>query len=424
MVPQATNGLRVSVEELPAWSRKLIITVSAGRVRSERNKVAGRISKQVRRPGFRKGKAPASYVERTYGADIDRQTRERLIEKTFREAVREKELEPISAPKIGNVSYEPDSDFTFEVAFDIRPEIRPQRLGGFRLTRPHVQVSDAEVDEALETLRRQHALWKAVERPPSVGDTVAVEITPLNDDAADESPRKSRPYRFVLGQGQAIPDVEAAIKTLQVRESGEFTVLFPGDFEDADQRGKSQRLRIELKDVMEPELPVLDDEFARSVGEFESLLVLREAVAEDRLKQKRQEAEVHLEHQLVDQIIDANPFELPESMIEHGLASIRIPPGGDAEAFERARRETRPAVVREIKRSLLLRRVAEEQGLAASGQEVGERVKELAARAGRPVKELRALLSKSGDLRDIEWRITEEKVLRYLKEQSQIEGGS
>ena len=424
MVPQATNGLRVSVEELPAWSRKLIITVSAGRVRSERNKVARRISKQVRRPGFRKGKAPASYVERTYGADIDRRTRERLIEKTFREAVGERELEPISAPKIGNVSYEPDSELTFEVAFDIRPEIRPQRLGGFRLTRPHVQVSDAEVDEALETLRRQHALWKAVERPPSVGDTVAVEITPLNDDAGDESPRKSRPYRFVLGQGQAIPDVEAAIKTLQVRESGEFTVSFPGDFQDADQRGKSQRLRIELKDVMEPELPVLDDEFARSVGEFESLLLLREAVAEDRLQQMKQEAEVHLEHQLIDQITDANPFDVPESMIERGLASIRIPPGGDAEALERARRETRPAVVREIKRSLLLRRVAEEQGLAASGQEVGERIKELAARAGRPVKELRALLSKSGDLQDIEWRITEEKVLGYLKEQSQIEDGS
>lgn len=424
MVPQATNGLRVSVEELPAWSRKLVITVSAGRVRSERNKVIRRISKQVRRPGFRKGKAPASYVEKRYGGDIDRQTREQLIEKTFREALRAEELEPINAPKIGNVSYEPDSDFTFEIAFDIKPEIRPQRLGGFRLTRPDVRVADAEVDEELEALRRQHALWTPVERPPSAGDTVSVEITPLEDDAADESSRNSRPYRFVLGQGQAIPDVEAAIKTLNPAESGEFTVSFPGNFQDTEQRGKSQRLHIELEEVMEPELPVLDDEFARSVGEFESLSELREAVTEDRLQHKKREAEFHLEHQLVDQLIEANPFEIPESMVERGLSSMRIPPGGDAEALERARRETRPAVVREIKRSLILRRVAEEQGLASTAQEVGERLKELAQQAGRPVKELRALLSKSGDLRDIEWRITEEKVLRYLKEQSQIEGGS
>ncbi len=419
MSQTTTTDLQISVEDIAAWGRKLVITVPAGRVRAERAKVARQVSQRVKLPGFRKGKVPAARLEARFGPDIDRQTQQRLIDTAFREAVRTKSLEPISEPRVANVSYAQDAEMTFEVAFDIRPEIKLARLGGFRLSRPAVSVNDEEVDQQLAELRRQQALWRPVERRPQAGDSVEVLITPRDETDPE---KQSRSYRFVLGEGQAIPDVEAAIMTLDPQSSGEFSVAFPDDFPDEAQRGQSQRLAIELKQVLERELPPLDDEFARSVGDFSSLDELRGAVADDLQRYKDQEIELRLSHQIIDQIIEANPFEVPESMVERYVdAMIGSPPeDADPEVVAKAREEARPAALWGIKRTLILQEVARDQGIEATREEVQERLQRLAKRSGRPLSEIRARLTKSGELRDIERRIVEEKVFEFLRESSEI----
>ncbi len=419
MSQTTTTDLQISVEDIAAWGRKLVITVPVGRVRAERAKVARQVSQRVRLPGFRKGKVPAARLEARFGPDIDRQTQQRLIDAAFREAVRTKSLEPISEPRIANVSYARDTELTFEVAFDIRPEIKLARLGGFRLSRPSVSVSDEEVDEQLAELQRQHALWRPVERRPQAGDSVEVLITP-RDEAGPET--QSRSYRFVLGEGQAIPDVEAAIMTLDPQSSAEFSVTFPDDFPDDAQRGQSQLLSIELKQVLERELPPLDDEFARSVGDFSNLAELRQAIVGDLQRYKDQEIELRLSHQIIDQIIEANPFEVPQSMVDRYVDAMIGPPpeGADPDVVARAREEARPAALWGIKRTLILQEVARDQGIEASREEVQERLQRLAKRSGRSLSEVRARLAKSGELQDIERRIVEEKVFKYLREQSEI----
>ena len=141
MVSQNTTDLQISVEEIAAWSRKLVITIPAARVRSQRAKVTKQISKRARLPGFRKGKVPPERLEARFGTDIDRRTRQELVEGAFREAVQAKSLEPISEPRVAKINYDRDTELTFEVAFDIRPEIRLNRIGGFRLSRPTVTES-------------------------------------------------------------------------------------------------------------------------------------------------------------------------------------------------------------------------------------------------------------------------------------------
>jgi trigger factor len=423
-VSQATENLQISVDETAAWSRKLVITVPEGRVRSERAKVARQVSKRVRLPGFRKGKVPLSHVESRFGPEIDRQTQQRLIDAAFSEAVRAKELEPISAPRVAKVSYDPDSELTFEVTFDIRPDVKLNRVGGFRLSRPETTVGEDEIEAQLAALRQQQALWKPVARKPEAGDSVEVTITPLEPESSEA---ESQPYRFTLGEGRAIPDVEAAIMTLDPEGAAEFTVSFPDDFEDEEQRGKSRRLRIELRQVLERELPPLDDDFAQSLGDFEDLEALREAVAKDLLHHKEQEVEAKLDHDIVESIMQANPFEVPDSMIERYLDALvgPTPEDADPELVDQAREQARPAAEWGIKRTLIIQRVAEDEGLAATKQEVQERLQALAQQIGRPLGEVRARVAKSGELRDLERRITEEKVFEFLKEQSEISiGGS
>ncbi|MEE9133371.1 MAG: trigger factor [Gemmatimonadota bacterium] len=418
---QTTRDLQISVEEPAAWSRKLVITVPTDRVKSERAKVMRQLAKRVRMPGFRKGKVPPDRLESRFGADIDRQTQQQVIDVAFREAVRAKELDPISDPRVANVSYDRDSELTFEVAFDIRPEITLNRIGGFRLNRPEVSVGEDEIAERLELLRRQQALWRSVERQPVAGDSVEVEITPL-EGAEGEAP-ETRQYKFVLGEGQAIPEVEASIMTLEPGSSGEFDVAFPDDFPDESKRGTTQRLRIELSQMLEQELPDLDDEFARSVGEFEDLQALRDAVSEDLLRLKEHEVELQLDQRIIEQIIDANPFEVPESMLDRYVEALvgQPPEGADPDLVARAREEARPTAEWGMKRTLVLQRIQADQGFEASREEVQERVQEIAKRAGRPVGEVRARLVKSGELRDIERRIAEERVFEYLREQSEIQ---
>jgi trigger factor len=280
-------------------------------------------------------------------------------------------------------------------------------------------VSEEEVESQLEVLRRQQALWKPVSRRPAAGDTVDVEITPQNG----EPDSASQPYQFILGEGRAIPDVEAAIMTLEPGSADDFSVAFPDEPGGEEKPGGTKQLRIELKQVMEQELPPLDDGFARSVGQFEELAALRDAIRDDIGVHKELEVETLLNQQLMEQIIEANPFEVPQSMVERYVdALVGAPPegGADPDIVTKARDEARPAAEWGIKRTLILQRVAEEQDLQASREEVQERLENLAKQTGRSASEVRTRLAKSGDLRDLERRITESKVFKYLKEQSEI----
>lgn len=420
-MPQATTNLQISVEEPGAWSRRLVITVPADRAKSERSRVIKQLAKKARIPGFRKGKVPPERLEARYRPEIDRQTQQKIIDVAFREAIKEKELDPISEPRVANVVYSPDSEFTFEVSFDIRPEITLARLGGFRIERPEVIVLDEEMEEQLEMLRHQQALWKPVERAPAAGDTVEVTIAPLDDKTGE--PGEAQPYRFSLGQGHAIPEVESAIMTLETGAAGDFRVTFPDDFEEESKRGDERRLRIELKQVLEQELPPLEDEFAKSLGDFENLESLRETITEDLRKHKDHEADHQADRQLLEHIIEANPFEVPDSMVDRYAAALvgEPPEGADPDVVAGARDEARPAAVWGIKRTLILQNIAEDQGFEASKEEVDERLQALAKRTGRPLGEVRGRLAKSGELREIESAITEGKVFEYLREQSEIQ---
>ena len=417
MASQTDVGLQVSAEEGAAWSRKLVMTVAAERVRAARKKATRKISKRVKIAGFRKGKVPVHILEQRFGGEIDRQTQQTLIDDAFAEAVRQHELEPISEPQISNLNYDPEAEFTFEVKFDVRPQIELDRVGGFRVTRARVSVNETEVDDQLELVRRQRGAWKPIERHAQPGDTVDVEITDLESD--DPEPRQ---YKFMLGEGQAIPGVEAAIFGLDPGGEDDFSIDFPDDFPDQEKRGQSQKLHIKLKRVLERELPELDDEFARSLGEFDDLDALRRAISEDLVKDKEREVEAQVERQIIEQIIESNPFEVPETMVHRYIAALigHPPEGADPEAVRQAVEGARPAAIWGIKRTLILQRVAADQSLEATEEEVKQRIAKIAERAGRPVQEVRARLAKTGDLRDLQRQILDEMVFVYLREQSEI----
>ncbi len=412
--------LKIDLTEGEAWRRTLAVTVPADIVRAEREKISRTLAGRVRIPGFRAGRVPASVMEKRFGAALNQEMVDRVVGDAYREALRAQDLSPISEGEVEDISYEPDQDLTFSISFDVSPEIEFARVGGFSVERPAATVDDAAIDQVLERLRDQNGAWAPSEEGrPEAGDMVSVAVTRLDgDDGDDEEPR---PYDLVLGDGDAIPDVEAAIYTLAVGEQGEFEVTFPDDFPNEERRGQSERLRIELRERKERQLPELDDSFARSVGDFEDLDTLRARIREDLMKEATDQAEGAVRGQLLNAIIEANPFAVPASMVDRYLDSILgNAEGADPERLAEARAQLLPEATRAVQRILVIEKVAEAEQLKATEDEIDDRIEEMAEKSKSNPAEVYARLQKSGRIEQLEREITETKVFEHLKAQSTV----
>ncbi len=412
--------LKVTVESPTAWGRRLRITVPAEQVARERKQAVARLAQKVRLPGFRKGKIPAHVVEKRFGAAVEQETLERVMGEAYREILRKEGFEPITDGSIGNVQYESGADLTFDVGFEVRPAIELNRLGGFTVRRPPVTIQEGQIDQVLERLRDEHAVWQPVEdEVPMTGDRAAVEITPLDDSIGTREPRR---YELVLGEGQALPAIEDVIRTLRPGQENDFTVDLPENSDDPNSPLEPHPIHVRLLEVKRPDKPPLDDAFAASVGDFADLGTLQERIREDLGKEAEREAERAVRHQLVASILEANPFEVPTSMVDGYLRQI-VPDreGADEQRLAEARESVRQGAEFAIRRMLVIDRVADMESLRAVEAELDEKVSEIAGRLNRSTQDVKAQLRKNGRLADLAQELTEDKVFAYLKSLSTIE---
>ena len=410
-------GVKVDIEQPRDWSRRLTITVPAEQVRKERKQIASQYAKQVRMPGFRKGKVPASVVEKQYGASIDQETIERVVNTAYQEALQEHSFDPISQASVENVDYAADADMTFEVEFEVRPELQLDRLGGFTVTEPASEVDEEEVDRVVGRLREQNASWTEIEDgTPAEGDRVEVEITPLHTE--DEEP-EARQYQVVLGSGEILDEIDQAIRTLEIGDEEELDLELPGEDDDAKEQ---HRIRLKLVSGEHPELPEEDDAFAAELGDFESMSDLRERIREDLKAEAGREAEQEVRRQLIKNILDANPFDPPPSLVEQYLDNLmQAPEDADPSEVANAKQQARPAAEYAVRRMLVIDRVAEMENLRATQEDVDARVAEIAAENEMEESEVRRQLAQSGRLQALASDLMERRVFDYLKSLSTIE---
>jgi trigger factor len=424
------SKLQISVAEGERWRRTLNITVPSEVLRAERRAAVKKLSSSIQLPGFRVGKVPASMIEKRFGPSIEQELVDRVIRDAFRQAVEDRALQPISEGEVGDISYEPESDLKFAVSFDILPQVELKQTGGFTLTRPSVQVGNEEVEKVLTRIREQMGLWTPIEEggQPETGELVSVHIQRL--DHPGEEPF---PYEFVLGESQAIPEVETAIASLSVGASEEFTIpLADHDHDhDHDHAGHdhdhhhdhptTQALRITLDSRKKRELPEMNDDFARTAGDFQTVDDLKARIREDLHEEAGREAESQLRGALLNEILGANPFEVPESMIDRFiLSALNNPKELPPERFAEAKEELRHHADTAVKRHLVVEKLVEQAGLKVTENEVDAKVEELASKGKTTVNELYARLQRSGQLERIERELLEAKVFDLLREQSVI----
>lgn len=396
----------------------LEVTIPPDNVKAAEERATKVYQQRARLPGFRQGKVPAAVVRKKFGDDIRQEALRELVQESWRVAQKQEELKPIADPHIHNLKWEEGAPVTFEFHVELKPDLKLQRLGGFRLTRTVPAVSTVQVDAQLNAMREQRAPWTPVaSEKPKPKDLVDVIIATRENGEVKEP----QPYQFVLGEGRAIPEVEERIMTLVPGESVDATVRFPDDFAEEAKRGQTRDIQLTLREVKRQELAALDDAFAREMGDFESLEALRTAVTTDLGKEAERDADAKVRSELVEQIVQANNVVAPRPLVERVLGMYAQAYEIPEERWPQFAEEFRSIAEAQVRRDLVLDYVVESQNLRATEGELDERIQQLAERRGMKPADLYASLEKAKRLRDVARSITEEKVFAYLLSQSTVE---
>jgi trigger factor len=412
------NQITVEKTSEDSASKSLHVTVPVDRVREAEARALKYYAKRARLPGFRPGKAPETVVRKRFG-DAIRQT---VLEEVFREswetAKTAESLKPINQPSVSNLKFEDGSPIEFELHVEVRPDLKLERVGGFKVERRVAAVPDSAVEEQLARIQEHKAAWIPVEgAKPTPGQMVRVEVAPIENGVAGTA----QPHELVLGQNQAIPELEERIMSLLPGETAEAEVRFPEDHPDEARRGQTRRVRIALHDVKRQELPPLDDALAREAGDFENLDGLRAAVRQDLEREATREADAEVRRNLVGQLVEANRVEAPHSLVHrllHGYAEMYKVPEDQLAGFEQ---QFHQIAEEQVKRDLALDALVEAQGLQATEAELDQRINSIAAARGVPVAQVYASLQKSNRLQELERAITEEKAFDFLLKQSTVD---
>jgi trigger factor len=410
--------IEVTSRKSEGVERRLGISVAASRVADAKERATRRVAGQVRLPGFRPGKAPTAVVKKKFADEIQQEALESLMREAYQTVLESEKLEPVTQPHAHDVKYEDGQPLTFELHCEVKPVIELPRLSGFKVKRNASTVTDQMVTDQIAELRDQKATWAPVDEKPREGDMVTVQLAVSGDESGGP---EGKEYRIVLGSGQAIAAIEEVMMELAPGASIERAVKWPDDFPDADQAGKTKQVRVALNDVKRKTLPPLDDALARELGDFDSLEALTKAVRQDLEAQAVRESDAAVRTSLIDEIIGANPFDVPPTwvrdLVSHYAEAYRIP----AEEQEKFATEFRSMAERQVRRDLIVETIAQREKLVAEEKDVDAKVAEMAAKRGADAGQVYSALQKAGRLREIERGITDDRVFEFLLAQSTVE---
>lgn len=404
-------------------SRSLQVTVGLDHLAQAERRAVREYAKRARMPGFRKGHAPEPMVRRRFSTEIRQFVLEEALRESWQQLLTDDTIKPIADPQVRNVSFEDGRPLTFELLVEVQPSVTLETSGGFKVTRQVEPVTSQQVDDQLAALREQRGSWAPVagEVRPREGQLVTVTVENLAD-GTQTAP--ASPHTLVLGQGQAIPDLEERITTMLPGETLEAGLRMPEDHPDESRRGEVRQVRITLHEIKERVLPKLDDSLAREVGDFAGLDALKDAIRVDLVADAERTADARVREEVVRLVAEANQVPAPPTLVARVLGAFAQNYGVPREQFEAFASSFQPVAEAQVRRELVVAAVVAARNLRASEEEIDARVAQMAAARGIETGKLYAQLEQQKQLHDLEHRLTEEKAIAWLLEQSTITEGA
>jgi trigger factor len=421
--------MKVEVQELDPCKRQLVVEAPEEEVRAAWTAACGRVQREARLPGFRRGKVPMTLVRSRFADEVRQAVAEALIPVVYRRAVDEAQLRPVEDPDFRELDLEEGRPLRFTAVVEIKPAIALGEYRGVTARHSAHPVTDADVEATLASLAEQRATLVTAARPARVGDFVVVDYE-LQPEGAEV--RREQGYAFEVGGGRVLPEMDEAVMGLEAGAERRVPVRFPDQHPREELRGQSGELTLRVVEVKEKEVPPIDDELARALGMHDTLAELREAIRARLTADRERQDRRALEEAVIDAVLARHEVGVPDSLvgreishrIGHARESLRrqgVDPDAVRWDYEKLGGELRPDAERAVRRALLLEAIAEREELTADDADVEAEIARLARDSGRAPQAVRSLLERSGDLDGLRLTLREAKTLALLVEHARIE---
>lgn len=426
------SDIRVETNEISPVIRELTVEVAAKRVDAAFGKVVRQLARTARVKGFRPGKVPAAVIKQIYGASLGEEIERALVGETLPEAVELAELQPVVEPQIEAEPPVEAKPFRYKARIEVKPVIELPELSAISGSRPGVEVGEDRVLTELEGLREHHAHW--IEEPEETaaenGHQLTIDFVGTVDGVAFEG-GSAEGIELELGSGRMIPGFEEQLVGVRSGEQRDLQVTFPDDYGNAELAGKDAVFATTVTAIKRRELPALDDDFAKDIGDFETLDEVRDKIREGLEAQQRKSSDEALHRSLLDDLVTRTSFEVPptlvERQLEHRIQQFeqqlkgRVPDADLAARVAQLREEGWDDARRRVQEALLLECVAREAGLEASEEEIDARLDEMATAQGMDAKVVREMAKAQGWRTAIGAEVVDRKALEHLIEHASVE---
>ena len=416
--------------------RELTIEIPADVVNSERDAIVSRYATLARIPGFRKGKVPASVVRQRFADEIKNDLVEALVPRYFRDETRKHDLMPVSQPRVTNLHLHDGEPLKFTAEFEILPTFTVAPYDDIKPDTIDTTVTEEEVERALTNLREKHAAYNAVEEDRGLADgdfaVISFKGTPeASEQEADAKPVEVNEVMVEIGGEDTIPEFSENLRNAKAGEHRSFDVKFADDFSDKRLAGKTMTYDVDIKAIKTRSIPEANDEFAKELSaDVATYDNLRNRLRDNMKAEKEHEAEHQGKDKIVEELVKRNDFPVPEAMLDQQI-DLRLERGLRVLAaqgmttddmkrmdLERLRAGQRQGALREVKASLILEQIAEQEKIEVSDEDLEQELAGVALQAKQPVEQVRARLTKDGGLDRIRHRIRNEKTLNHLYRRS------
>ncbi len=421
----------MSPTETTASKREIEVEVPAEAVTQETETLIQKYQKLARLPGFRRGHVPGSVIRMRFAEEIKSEVVEALVQRYFPREVEKQGLVPVSQPRITDLHIHEGEPLRFKASFEVLPAITVEGYKELRADKPAIAVTDEELEAALKNIQEQRATFTSAEgRPLADGDYAQASLDSKPKEGEEGKPVHMDEVLVEIAGKNTMPEFTENLRGASPGDERTFDVLYPQDFADPRLAGKTLTYTIKVQGIKQKSLPELNDDFAKELGEFNTLDDVRKQIRENMKAERQHEAEHQAKDKLMAELIQRNEFEVPEAMVdrqidlrlERGLRALAAQ-GMKAEDLKkmdinRLRAGQREQAVQEVKASLLLNQIAEEEKIEVSDQEIDREVEALAKQTKQPAEAIRTRLTREGTLDRIRSRIRNEKTLDFLYHQS------
>lgn len=402
--------------------RELAVTIPAEKVNSELEKKFVEIRKDATIKGFRKGKAPMDRIKAEFGPQVKADVVEELIRSTYPEIVKEHDLKPAAYPTVTHVDFTDEGAFEFTAEIEVFPEVETVVFDGMEVKLPKVEVADKDVDEFIEVMRTRMAEFRPVDRAATAEDQVLLNLKKLEDPNMVLAEDIYEGQEVDLTTPGTVNEFKEQLPGMTAKDEKEIEVSYPEDYPDATFAGNKIKYLVHMVEVRERLIPEFDDAFAKASGQAETALELRMKIR-DELKQRiEQNHDRDRRGQIIEQMNQKNEIPVPEALVDNYLERVvndfkeRYQDADEADI----KKSYRDVGIKTIRWNMLYNRLADQEKIEVSQDDVENRIKKFADNYGMTVEDAKQQLARSGTVADIKDSIREEKVLNFLADKASV----